>query len=122
MTVTKEMKRTVLLIVLSLSVITSFSHDLFICGNYYESIPSGPTTIGQNPEFKFIKDVDLYIYNGNTLKYVYMQKEKLYQDSRGNLFVTYLNRMERVMDTTYLVRPYFRYCFFGVMGTMYYFN
>lgn len=91
-------------------------------GNCVESGALSLNSIAQNPDFKYVKDVSLYIYNANTSQYVYLQTEKLYQDSRGQLFVTYAGGMVRVMDTTYLVRPYFRYCFFGAMGTMCYFN
>lgn len=116
------MKRSMLLFVLCLSAFTLFSHNTVACGNGNESNSIKSSAIEQNTEYKFLRNVGLYIYNANAQKFVFMQNEKLYQDARGNLYVTYLSGMERVMNTNYTVKPYFQYCFFGVMGTMYYFN
>lgn len=102
----------------SVAVYANSRHD----GNCVGSGALIMSSTGQNLDFKYVRDVRLYIYNANISQYVYLQTEKLYQDSRGQLFVTYAGGMVRVMDTTYLVRPYFRYCFFGIMGTMCYFN
>ena len=91
-------------------------------GNRVESGALSVNVVDQNPDYRYLRDVDLYIYNINTSQYVYMEKQKLYQDSRGRLYVSYTNNLVLVMDTDYRVRRYFRYCFFGVFGTMYYFN
>ena len=91
-------------------------------GNAVASGSLSLNVVEQNVEFKYVKDVRLYIFNANTSQYVYLQTEKLYQNPRGQLFVTYCGRLVSFMDTNYSVKPLFQYCFFWVMGTMCYFN